>query len=794
MMRKKCLGLLLTLLLLLGACTATAATSVSYTLLDWWMPPDSTTYYCAIRAQDGAGNRVELSSVKFGFQGRISGSEKQVSLDYTHIDDRSRVGHIIVVDTSAYYFGLSNVKEEHIRDVLYAYLDNIPNTNERVKFILSSNSGSGYTESQYMSIREARNYVRDSYHMQASNDTKINSAIYYAFNLVANAKYKADEPLFQSVFIVADPDQASNKTDSRTLEQCTALRSQSSTAFGVTVAVIYREKYMANSTTSHREDILAGLQSYQNFATNNDGVYIQVGQSDMGVDTASMATQIYRRNENIYYLAVDTSALAAVLPEEEQVPVDIIMGGSGTTNVYTVMVDTSAYPVVTPVPAPTASPTPTAVPTATEKPTPTPEPTPVPTETPVVMAQGADSNAKQAIMALYQLGYLSKRPASFDDECIYAYMAFCQVNGLTVMDSIDEEGYALLLSSQAKPAPTATPEVTATPVPTAEPTATPVPAPVLSESGYQMGEQDSADDHFIRQIQLQLQQLNCYAENASKILGTMDQSTMDAIMRYCNYYGLQNSRTDGVDYNICYDILYAGRQSVPAEQKTVSDKVMGFLQDDLLHIGGFAVRGWMLLVLVVALVFLIIVILIIMRSEKQQDPEIPHTDGIRSEAPVQRASTSVPLRSEADTDSKTMPMADMMNQEQDGDHTMPMGFSMSVTLTVSFQGSTSTVRAAIGDRPYVIGRSTKCDLVLDNRDKGSSRRNSSLINMGGQLQIQDMNSMNGTFVNGQKISGGQDADSEKTQMITSMTSVPVATVLNKGDTIQIGSHYIVVNW
>lgn len=779
-MKKRCFALLLALMLLMGACPAHAAATVSLELLDYWMPEESTTYYCAIRAKDAAGNSVPLNTISF--RGRVAGSAEWVELPAPEYIDHSRIGHIIVVDTSTFYYKISNIiTEEHIRDIVYAYLDNIPNGNERVMFVLSLASGNPYP-SKYMSVGEAREYIRANYHMADSPDTQINSAIRRAFELVTNASYDDDEPLFKSVFIVADPDLESNKSDSISLENCTWLRKNSNVSFDVTVAVVDRGQYNPTNPDM-KKNIQNGKAVYQNFAMANQGKCILVPQDSNGVNTAGLVTYINQNNRCAYYLSVDTSLLAAQMPEDaDKVSLEIAMSCGDTTFTKQVEVSRAAYPQVTPEPTETV----------------TPEPTPSPSPTPVVMAGASDDNAMLAIVALKDLGYLEEIRPTFDEACRAAYIAFCKENGLPNTPSINSAGFVLLTSDSAKPKPT--PEPTQT--------VTPEPQPELPPDGYRLGDADSGDSHFIHDMQLKLQSLNCYAENASKVLGTLDQSTMDAVARYCDYYGLENARVDGVDRNICDDILHGERQVVPTVEKTLSERVMAFLQQDVLYLGNFAVRGWMPLALVVFLVFLIIVILIIMRSGKQEEVEIPYTGGVSKGIPQTGGSVTpvTPGSNNMGDDEKTNAMGADGGFGGDGP-TQPMGFAMAVTFNISYQGNDSVarasvnsnpvVRASIGEQPFLIGRERDNDLVLQDGTRTVSGHHAELTNVNGQLYIRDgyskdgTSSTNGTSVNGRKIS--TEPDSDKTRAISS-ASTSSATMLNKGDTIEIGFYILRVDW
>jgi pSer/pThr/pTyr-binding forkhead associated (FHA) protein len=63
-------------------------------------------------------------------------------------------------------------------------------------------------------------------------------------------------------------------------------------------------------------------------------------------------------------------------------------------------------------------------------------------------------------------------------------------------------------------------------------------------------------------------------------------------------------------------------------------------------------------------------------------------------------------------------------------------------------------RVQLDDTPKMIGRDPGCDLVFE-KDRAVSRRHAILEPRGGAWLISDLNSRNGTWVNGQKVFGGQ---------------------------------------
>ncbi len=90
-------------------------------------------------------------------------------------------------------------------------------------------------------------------------------------------------------------------------------------------------------------------------------------------------------------------------------------------------------------------------------------------------------------------------------------------------------------------------------------------------------------------------------------------------------------------------------------------------------------------------------------------------------------------------------------------------------LTLKFEDKVIK-EVAIGTQPVIVGRSPDTDIQIDNL--AVSTNHAKVFVEEGRLVVEDMNSLNGTFVNNQKIQ---------------------RTVLKTGDSIQIGKHHLVVD-
>jgi pSer/pThr/pTyr-binding forkhead associated (FHA) protein len=71
-----------------------------------------------------------------------------------------------------------------------------------------------------------------------------------------------------------------------------------------------------------------------------------------------------------------------------------------------------------------------------------------------------------------------------------------------------------------------------------------------------------------------------------------------------------------------------------------------------------------------------------------------------------------------------------------------------LTLRVSHEGR-SVETTGLGDGFYVIGRDRSCDIVIE--DKTASRRHARLEVAGEVVVIEDLDSRNGTFVQGKRV-------------------------------------------
>lgn len=93
------------------------------------------------------------------------------------------------------------------------------------------------------------------------------------------------------------------------------------------------------------------------------------------------------------------------------------------------------------------------------------------------------------------------------------------------------------------------------------------------------------------------------------------------------------------------------------------------------------------------------------------------------------------------------------------------------TLDVSVEGTALVVRAGggiagetfmLGDARTLVGRSPDCAIFLD--DVTVSRRHAELLHEGGSFTIRDLGSLNGTFVNRQRVESAELHDDDEVQI------------------------------
>jgi len=276
-------------------------------------------------------------------------------------------------------------------------------------------------------------------------------------------------------------------------------------------------------------------------------------------------------------------------------------------------------------------------------------------------------------------------------------------------------------------------------------------------------------------------------------LGVFDDATMQAINAYCETYSVNNTVVNGVSASICQDILNTER--APRETPTVSmgEKIKEFLMRPLFALGTFQVIMWMALVLCAVLVLGIIIVIVMMKSGDDNDlskssERISRTPASGQNPDEYNQLVTRPQQQPMYFDSdKTMP--------EGVGSTIPEGFGMPISLRIEYLDKVRNESPIISSA-FTIGR-RDCALLLDPGDKSCSGKHAMLYTENGQLFIRDLDSTNGTYVNGNRISKVKDMQaslSDKTMILDEQDPQDRGYMLNRGDVIRMGKHHITVHW
>jgi len=751
---KRRMGLAALLLALLFAVSAAAEVS-GINILGSAPVIGAPAVYLEVRALDSTGMGLRTQQQDYRFTVGDS-----IELSTGAVAQGSR-GHIVVVDTSLYYYGSSNIGAEDIREIVSAYLSRL-SSDEQVMFVLASD-GARPTSTSYMSMEHARQYAQ-GIELGKEKSARINTAIYEAFRLAISPAQGA--PIFNSVFIVADPDLENNQDREHSLSECVQLRAASGRNFDVATAVVHRENFLKDTNDTRRKALNEGFAAYEEFSRQCGGRYIRIPQDNKGVDTSEVHVQLASWLYTTHSFCVDFSALSGHIALEPQVQnVKLSISCNGAVREVNVQLDTALLP------EPESTPVPTP-----DMPTPTPAPTPV-----VGMNQG-DATAMQAINALHQLRYLSRTNVDgFDNECYIAYINFCKNNGLEPRDGIYQEGYDLLLSGKAVAVELPTPTPTATPAPT------PTPVPTIPPDGYRINDQDTENSGgYIALIQTILKELNCYQEDAAANVGRMDQATIDAANKYCEAFNWRNDHPDGVSKEICSEIITNGgrRKPVATPEPTLRDKAKAFLAGST-QIMQFTVPNWGLVAACFGLVILILLILILAGSGKKGPaPEKPKPPIKPEQPPKKPESPITPANSYDGYEPKGSGWAGVGNVEG---ATVDPHISTVIYLDIRYANNLRREKYILKeDLPVTIGRRDSKgiiadpELILDAADKSASRGQHAVLRFkNGQVYLSDRGKYHNTQLNGMGVFEREGRE-----------GVPV----ESGDEIRVSGHVIAIKW
>lgn len=724
-MKKMVCRTLAMLLVLVCLCPAAYARISGVNVLGIRMA-EEPVMYVELRAMDSNGEPAKAQYVTV----RLYGGEEQIELQPEPVPSGSS-GHIIVVDTSVYYYDSGRVKADDVRSIVSEYLSRVSGE-ERVLFILAGESAT--VVDGYMSVSDAKVYV-NNIEFGKKSSACINTAICEAFQHAISPAQ--DAPMFNSVFIVADPDVKSNTTDSATLDEAAALRSVSGLMFDVAVAVPRRDAYLSDAPEDRRKGISEGIEKYKSFSSKIGGRFIPVPQDNDGITARDLHEALTGWADTAMRYQVDYSALAGYVPVEDgvqEVPLTVRCSAAGYT--AEIGCTLSIHPEL--LPEPNWTPEPMFTPSA---------------PTPVIWLDQKDEKAVRVIHELHKLGYLSKSGySSFNSECMSAYYTFCEINDIEPRDGIYEDTLDLILSGAALPMPTPEPDVT------------PTPAPTLPPNGLRINDQDTKDSSFISQLQQVLTALNCYLPGTKATPGRMDQATLDAVNRYCDGYNWRNDYVDGVDARLCKQIIEQSKDLTPLPdiEPTLQETLQEFLRREL-EVGSMRVEMWIPVAACGALLMLIIILAVLLGGRKE-----------RKARAAAAASAAAGIPGGTGTAEKEIQPALV---EEPGSETVPQYVKIKLYITIEYNGSTRSETLELGDKPpCTIGRKD-CQLLTYEGDKSVSRKHAELKYKGGHVYARDISSYHNTYLNGHSVR----TDGE-------------GTVVSNGDKLQLSSHTITIRW
>lgn len=770
-----------------------------------------------------------------------------------------QIGHIIVIDTSYPYCNTKNQKwltaENSYVPILQKYLGIIGN-NELVKFILSR-SGSAITETEWMPNNQAQNYVRSEVTLEGKNGaTGVGVAINTAFKEVAT--YEPGTPMFKDVFAILDADNSNNgekmkngsgtfpfflvtmtQSGGKIVEKKTRGVSNSLSAYqsfvsannGVYIQLDHSDKKEIDCS-SLSEQVSPSLNSIQyyvldlspvhpmvNYEEKSHQLYINVFSSD-----GSQQPNILTLDTELLPTPVPTEIPTPEQPTPEPEPTDspaptpvVARDASDSNALKAIMrlwelfylnekttnfneecryaflefcrnnglpandeIDSEAFYLLMngdPVAKATATPSPTVAMT-TVPPTNSPEPK--------VYIGSVSTTGILAIKQLQKLYYLDPDATynSFDSNCMSAFLDFCSDNGMHYdKDYIDDDFYDFLMR-------------------TTKPRETPTPEPTVPQEGYVIGDTESENSSFITQMQGILSDLDLFRDAYTP--GSVDQPTLDAAALYCEVYELLNtSESNTISQQIVNDILTKGPERKPYATPIpgLSEKAAQLLKRDIVAIGSFQVKMWMVLILILVLIFAIILTLILNRPRNTEQTEpFPETEQKKKEKTPNKGTqeTAREKVNEPEEDSSsmmTMPIRPHRQAADDDDmpSTLPIGASISVTFEIYENNGPRKETSLITGEKFLIGRAKECNLRTDPKDLTVSGKHLILFSRKSALYLQDISTYKATKVNGHAIeepNGNEDdTDSGTTRPIGKSAASSAAAPgfkLNSGDEISLG--------
>lgn len=438
-------------------------------------------------------------------------------------------------------------------------------------------------------------------------------------------------------------------------------------------------------------------------------------------------------------------------------------------------------------------------------PTPTPPPaTPTPTPPPMEldygltdeqMGMGQNGYIKQMQEVLAKLncfGYYGEKyiPGVFGDSTVKAVALFSEHYGIinTKPNGVSLELLQIILDSGNR-----TP-VSPSPAPTDTPAPTPEPFRDLAINETDLGN----SRRWIRQLQEKLKSLGFFdilPGEQKFTLGTLDAVTLNGVAAYASREGIQADLDSGISAELLESILAIDETKYQKVEPTPSPTPPGFIDNarerlvQTINIAEIEVPIWVIaLVSLVLLVGIIVVMALLRSGRKVEDSSISSASSRPVPPPVPHGEGDG--LTEADNGQNQQ---DFQMPLTDEDRTVAGGSGLPVSITITFGGTSRTEYATISDS-FIIGRKM-CNLILDNSDKGVSRKHAKLFSRDGNLFIQDLGSVNGTFADGVQVPANNAAqDREDMTIPLDVFNAAQNFSLSNGATLRMGNHVLTVNW
>lgn len=512
-------------------------------------------------------------------------------------------------------------------------------------------------------------------------------------------------------------------------------------------------------------------------------------------DSHKEARQILIRLKELYYLTVDTKD---VFNEDARSALYKLLDRNNLPDAEGVTQE--AYNFIMygePTPYPTATPTP---------PGPTPTPPPMELEyglTDKQMGMERGGYIMQMQEALYRLNCFqfygnTYTPGEFGESTAQAVALYSEAYGIknTKPSGVSLELLLSILDSGDKPPVSPSPEPTATPSPT------PVPVPSLAK-----GETDQNNPQkWIKQLQDKLRALGYFSilpGDQKFTPGTLDEVTLAAVAAYAAKEGISGSFADGISANVLEGILEIDPGVYGTVAPTATPTPPGIIESvrerltETVAIADFEIPIWVIVLVSAVLLLGIIVVMALLRAGRKKDVSsisqvVSRGELGESDRKSDAMGTGMEERTVADGPAFTP--APQQPHFEDSDVTIAGGIGVPATIVIEFAGSTRTEHPIIGDS-LTIGRQMT-NLMLDNADKGVSRQHAKLYSRNGNVYIQDLGSVNGTFVDGVQVpsSGAAQSRGDVTVPMDIFNAAQADFALTNGAKVRIGNHTLTITW